>query len=183
MRVATIAMACAMAVVAAVAALPSASGSTPARASGNHGQPGPTKADVAALRRATAPFHDVEVARRAGYKDDGAPCAESPNGAMGYHYVNQQLASDGKIDALHPEVLLYEKRGNRLQLNGVEYFRPDADGKLDTDDDRPSVFGLTFEGPMEGHTPEMPVHYDLHAWVWKSNPRGMFSQWNPRVHC
>jgi hypothetical protein len=29
----------------------------------------------------------------------------------------------------------------------------------------------------------MPVHYDLHAWVWKRNPAGTFAMWNPRVEC
>ena len=172
----TTALACTLAAAATVAALPHRAESAPARAAG------PTKAQLAAVRHATERFRDVRVARRAGYKAEGS-CTSSPNGAMGQHYMNERLASDGTIDALHPEALLYERRGGRWRLNGVEYFRPDADGQLTTDDDRPSVLGLTFEGPMEGHSPGMPVHYDLHAWIWKSNPRGMFSQWNPRVHC
>jgi len=143
---------------------------------------GPTKAELDAVRHATERFRDVRVARRAGYMPEG-PCASSPLGAMGQHYMNERLESDGKIDPLHPEALLYEKRRGRWRLNGVEYFRPDRDGQLTTDDDRPSVLGLAFEGPMEGHSPGMPVHYDLHAWLWKSNPRGTFSQWNPRVRC
>jgi hypothetical protein len=176
MRTRTIALACGLACAAALLR----AGAAPARAAAS--SVGPTKAQLAAVRHATARFHDVRVARHAGYKAEG-PCASSPNGAMGQHYMNERLASDGKIDALHPEALLYERRGGRWRLNGVEYFRPDADGQLTTDDDRPSVLGLTFEGPMEGHSPGMPVHYDLHAWIWKSNPRGMFSQWNPRVRC
>ena len=36
-------------------------------------------------------------------------------------------------------------------------------------------FGRGFDGPMEGHEPGMPVHYDLHAWVWKRNPGGTFA--------
>ena len=173
MRTRLIALACAA--VGALVVLPT--GSAPARPS-----VGPTKAQLAAVRHATERFRDVRVARRAGYMPEG-PCASSPLGAMGQHYMNERLASDGRIDPLHPEALLYEKRGGRWHLNGVEYFRPDADGQLATDDDRPSVLGLAFEGPMEGHSPGMPVHYDLHAWLWKSNPRGTFSQWNPRVRC
>jgi hypothetical protein len=36
---------------------------------------------------------------------------------------------------------------------------------------------------MEGHEPGMPVHYDLHAWIFKHNPAGVFAQYNPRVTC
>jgi hypothetical protein len=35
----------------------------------------------------------------------------------------------------------------------------------------------------ECHEPGMPVHYDLHAWIWKRNPAGTFAMWNPRVEC
>ena len=38
-------------------------------------------------------------------------------------------------------------------------------------------------GPMAGHNPQMPWHYDLHAWVIENNPAGMFSQWNPSISC
>jgi hypothetical protein len=36
-----------------------------------------------------------------------------------------------------------------------------------------------FSGPMEGHEPLMPPglhHYDLHVWLWKDNPEGIFSR-------
>jgi hypothetical protein len=26
-------------------------------------------------------------------------------------------------------------------------------------------------------------HYDLHVWLWKSNPEGLFSPTNPGVKC
>jgi hypothetical protein len=29
----------------------------------------------------------------------------------------------------------------------------------------------------------MPIHYDLHVWLYKHNPAGTFAMWNPRVHC
>ena len=59
----------------------------------------------------------------------------------------------------------------------------DADQTLATDDDRPSLFGRGFDGPMPGHNPSMPIHYDLHAWVLDTNPAGTLSQWNPTLHC
>jgi hypothetical protein len=138
--------------------------------------------DVQVVREATERFKDVDVAKRAGYK--AAPdCVEEAAGGMGIHYSNQRLVEDPRIRLRRPEVLVYEPHGERRRLVAVEYFRADADGRLDTDEDRPRLFGRGFDGPMEGHTPDMPVHYDLHAWVWKRNPAGTFAQFNPRVHC
>jgi len=65
----------------------------------------------------------------------------------------------------------------------VEYVMFDGDGDLGTDDDRPSLFGEPFDGPMEGHVPGQAVHYDLHAWVWKHNPAGELAHFNPDVNC
>ena len=39
---------------------------------------------------------------------------------------------------------------------------------------------------MQGHHPLMPLdlsHYDLHVWLFKPNPRGMFQPTNPDVRC
>jgi hypothetical protein len=149
-----------------------------APAAGAH--PDHSKIDV--VRDATERFRDVDVARSAGYKAEGE-CVESPEGGMGIHYGNERLMSDRRINLRRPEILVYQPVGRRLRLVAVEYYRADADGRLDTDDDRPHLFGRGFDGPMEGHGPGQPVHYDLHAWVWKRNPAGTFDQWNPRVSC
>ena len=29
----------------------------------------------------------------------------------------------------------------------------------------------------------IPAFYALHVWAWKSNPHGVFVDWNPRVSC
>ncbi len=42
---------------------------------------------------------------------------------------------------------------------------------------------LRFDGPMLGHAPGMPIHYDLHVWVWRHNPSGTFNEYNPNVRC
>jgi hypothetical protein len=141
-----------------------------------------TKHQLEAVRQATKRFKDVRDARRAGYVAAGE-CAASPEGGMGVHYTHPGLAQDDRLNIRRPEVLVYEPRGERRRLVAVEYFRADADGRLDTDDDRPYLFGRGFDGPMEGHEPGMPIHYDLHAWVWKRNPAGTFAMWNPRVEC
>jgi hypothetical protein len=136
------------------------------------------------VRRATRDFRSVRAARAAGY-EAASPCESDPKyGAMGIHYANPELVADGKLDITKPEILVYQPTpGGKLRLGAVEYFQVDADQDLATDDDRPFLFDLPFDGPMLGHNPEMPVHYDLHVWLYRHNPAGMFAMWNPKVHC
>jgi hypothetical protein len=139
--------------------------------------------DLAIVRRATARFRDVKRAQAAGYRAAG-PCVAVPGqGAMGVHYVNPALMADPAVRLRRPEALLYAPHKGRMKLVGVEYVRADEDGDVETDDDRPSVFGRGFDGPMAGHGPGEPVHYDLHVWAWRKNPRGTFAPFNPRVRC
>jgi len=83
---------------------------------------------------------------------------------------------------MKPNVLIYEPVGKELRLVAVEWLVPlKADTKK-----RPSLFDKSFDGPMEGHEPLIPkayVHYDLHAWLFKDNPLGMFAPTNPDVSC
>jgi hypothetical protein len=145
-----------------------------------HGQ----KDDLRRARAATRNFRSVAVARAAGYATTGE-CADDPkHGGMGIHYAKPDLVADGKLDVTKPEILVYEPLpSGKLRLGAVEYFQADADQDLATDPDRPYLFGLPFDGPMLGHEPGMPIHYDLHVWLYRHNPAGLFAPWNPRVHC
>jgi hypothetical protein len=144
---------------------------------------GPLPAELQEVRAAVARYHSIEQATRDGYVRT-SPCESSPAGTMGHHYANFTLMADATIDPLRPEVLLYlpDSNGN-LKLVAVEYFKRDADGSLLTDGDRPFFFGQPFDGPMPGHNPAMPVHYDLHVWVAEENPNGVYAQWNPALRC
>lgn len=152
--------------------------------------------DLQSAKTASARYHSLEQAKQAGYSLEGEPCVSAPpppglTGAMGIHAVNGALigpASAG-LDPRWPEILLYLPKANgELELVGVEYFAvaadqtPDGEGNYD-DSDRPSVLGVPLDGPMEGHAPGMPVHYDLHVWFWKGNPAGMFAPFNPALSC
>jgi len=148
------------------------------------------KAQIDELRKATEKYKDYKVAVRdlylstvgcvhySGEKMDGH--MEYPKGAMGVHFVNVTIG--GAPDPMKPNVLIYEPVGKELQLVAVEWLVPlTSDTKQ-----RPSLFGKLFDGPMEGHEPLIPkqyVHYDLHAWLFKNNPLGMFSPTNPDVSC
>lgn len=175
-----LAAATSLSTAAAVAALWSAG---TASAGPSSGQPptGTTSTQLAQVRAATAEYHDPQAAVDAGYVPTTA-CAASPLGAMGYHYDNPELAGQDP-DPLRPSVLLYLPSPEGPTLAGVEYLQPDADQDTATDGDRPALFGRPFDGPMAGHEPGMPVHYDLHVWVWKHNPAGMFAAWNTAASC
>jgi len=109
---------------------------------------------------------------------DGA--MKYPKGAMGVHFINMGNVGP-KLDPAKPQVLIYEPVGDKLKLVAAEWFMPT---QLATS--APTIFGQTLGGPMEGHQPIMPVelhHYDLHVWLWKANPEGVFSPTNPAVKC
>jgi hypothetical protein len=144
------------------------------------------------VRAAMEKYQDPYVAVRDGYFSTVA-CINFPRsidepgrlhygeGAMGIHFLNPQLV--GPVpDPMRPPILLYEPDGGKLRLVGVEWFVPLATGVKE----RPVLFGQPFDGPMEGHEPILPVtlhHYDLHTWLWKENPNGLFSGTNPAVKC
>jgi hypothetical protein len=102
-------------------------------------------------------------------------------GGMGVHFLNLQLVGP-TLDPAKPQVLLYEPDGDKLRLVAAEWFVPvEAAGET-----KPAIFGKALEGPMEGHHPLMPTgmhHYDLHVWLWKTNPAGTFSPTNPALKC
>ncbi|WP_329335958.1 hypothetical protein OG866_18185 [Streptomyces sp. NBC_00663] len=93
---------------------------------------------------------------------------------MGYHYVNGELLADPEVDPAHPEALLYEGGAgtSTRKLVGVEWVVPDTAVTA-----APELFGETFF-----HDPVLKV-YSLHAWIYKANPDGLFTAFNPRVKC
>lgn len=163
------------------------------------GQPAAAaQGSLQAAKAATAIYHSLDAAMAAGYEHAGEPCIESPAGAMGIHAVNLGLAGDLAIDPLRPEILLNLPRSNgQLELVGVEYWEialansgtgpipwfgqsAPAAGWFNP---APTVFGETFDGPMAGHNPSMPWHYDQHVWLWADNPAGIFAAFNPDLAC
>jgi len=69
-----------------------------------HAASQPEGAQLAAVRAATAKYHNVQVAVADGYLPS-EECAQSPAGAMGYHYVKPALF--GSTDLTRPTALLY----------------------------------------------------------------------------
>lgn len=140
---------------------------------------------LAKVRAATDKYHDVNVAVADGFVPL-VDCVASPDGGMGVHYGKISRLMDSSINALEPEVLLYEPTADGLKLVGVEYFMGiSAPGTPVPANPPPApvLFGQAFDGPMLGHDAGMPPHYDLHVWLWKANPTGTFTMFNPNVKC
>ena len=141
------------------------------------------------VREATARFRKVDAAIAAGYGElrdaAGIACiANPPLGTMGIHYVNGGLVGDAVVDPLRPEALVYEPKDGKLKLVALEYivFQAAWDAGHAS---RPSLFGHEF-GLVKDSPPNrygLPAFYELHVWLWKHNPSGMFYEWNPRVSC
>jgi hypothetical protein len=147
---------------------------------------------INAVKAALEKYKDPLVAVRDGYLST-IGCVDFPGGgamdhsameykpgAMGVHFINMGLIGP-KLDSTKPQVLLYEPVGDKLVLTAAEWFVPTEVSKTP-----PSILGHQLQGPMEGHEPVMPTglhHWDLHVWLWKDNPNGMFTATNPMVKC
>jgi hypothetical protein len=122
---------------------------------------GAGKSGLAALRAATAHFHDVDAALASG-RVDLHLCMDH----MGEHYADPNTFSDGVLDPLNPEALVYaHERNGRLRLVAVEWV-----------------------STTPGEVMDIPLHFNsavglwvLHAWIWSHNPDGMFQDMNPRI--
>jgi hypothetical protein len=135
----------------------------------------------AQIRQATARYQQVEKAMEDGYAPD--PQGHCVPG-MGIHYVNMAYVMDGMVDPSKPEVLVYEPTKNgRLRLVAAEFLM--VAGPWDAVNSGPPMLGSQ---PFDDHRPEGSTgppfpHYQLHAWVWKHNPAGMYTPSNPTVSC
>ena len=151
-----------------------------ALASSDSLKPAPTFPEM--VRQATAQFKDVQKAEKAGYALLHGCVSGPQEGAMGIHFANGGLVGDGKLDAMHPEALLYEPKDGKLQLVAVEYVVL-ADAWNAKNPAPPVLMGQLFNYVGAPNRYGLPAFYELHVWAGKNNPSGMFADWNPRVSC
>jgi len=130
------------------------------------------ESELATARRATANYHNINIAMAAGYENINYFVP-----GMGDHYVNSALVDD-LFEVDKPEALVYNslRNGDRPRLVAVEYLvatpGPQAGGT-----------------PPEGFTGEMDEwewndvgnFWTLHAWVWLHNRDGIFAELNPAL--
>ncbi|MET7731295.1 hypothetical protein ABZT02_07985 [Streptomyces sp. NPDC005402] len=98
------------------------------------------------------------------------PCVSG----TGYRYVNQENV--GQTDPEKPAALLYEDGPYGRRLTAVEWVVKAGSGA-----DAPTMFGQTFQAPVD--LPDLGSSYTLRAWIYKTNPSGLFSPTHPDVTC
>lgn len=133
--------------------------------------------ELAALRSATARFHDITTAEASGWNVNFPPecLTHATMGGMGYHRLNANLV-DGTLNPTEPELLVYEPEKNgSMRLVAVEYIIPFS--VLPSTATPPVLFGHEL-----GQNDVYQV-WALHAWVWKDNPNGTFENFDPKVSC
>ena len=158
-----------------------------------------TAAELDRARRATAKYQDVHAAEADGYQVVGG---DMPG--MGIHYV---LTMEPKsFDVEHPPILLYTKDAtaqNGYSLAGVGYFYNAPEGPDGQPVNPPFPKALAnwhrhdnicvlphLDNPhslTEAQCTEKGGHFVaksqwlVHAWIWKENPKGIFTPDNPAL--
>jgi hypothetical protein len=162
------------------------------------------------VREATSRYQDVKVALADGYKPDpsgmcvaatmeGRPAEE---GAMGVHYIRPDLlgitappnprvnGTSTHTDFLQPAILIYEPQADgSSQLVAVENLVFIKSWEAAGHTAPPTFKGHSFNKMQDDPATELDEahgfepHYDLHVWLYRENPKGMFAQFNPAVKC
>jgi hypothetical protein len=136
------------------------------------------------VRAATDAFHNLDIAMAAGYGVFYQCTDKTGTGGMGQHYVKGALVEDPALDKLRPEVLVYEPRKDGgYQLVAVEYVVLKDAWQKANGATVPRLFGRRLSLVTAPNRYGLPDFYEIHAWIWKPNPRGVFDDWNPNVSC
>lgn len=173
-------------------------------------RPAPGEPTLAEVRTLTSRFQDVNIALAEGYVRDpmnmcdtaagmGQPAAR---GAMGIHFFRPDMLGvsgppDPRVDGtgVHtdfrtPAILIYEPQADgSLELVAVEnlVFQKawHATGAVRPPTFHGVVWDTMRDDPKtaidEAHMFE--PHYDRHVWIWRDNPNGVFTPFNPAVTC
>jgi hypothetical protein len=150
---------------------------------------------LAEIRRATAKYHNLDAAAGDGYELDPR-CVEHPDfGGMGHHAANMsRIIGVDKVIPSEPGVLVYEPMKNgKYKLVAAEFLilaepwdamnpGPPMLGEVEFDDHR-EMTEDEFGNPVNAKGGPPFPHYQLHVWVWKNNPNGMYAPYNPNVSC
>jgi hypothetical protein len=122
-------------------------------------------------------------------------------GAMGVHYLHPARlglipdsepidGTDGEIVWNEPEVLVYEPQADGSErLVAVEYLVFQDAWHAAGNTAPPNFFGEPFVSMIDDPATEadeshgFAAHYELHIWVPRDNPTGMFAEFNPAVSC
>lgn len=138
---------------------------------------------IKVARAATERYKDVAAAEADGYALMFGCVSGEEAGAMGMHYVNLGLVTDGVLDPARPEIVIYEPQpGGGLKLVAADYLVFAQDwhkANAGTSQIMGQLLHL-FQSPNRFGLPDF---YTLHVWAWKDNPNGAFVNWHPKVSC
>lgn len=169
----------------------------------------PAEPTLDEVRAATERFQDISVALAEGYIPDPMNMCDTAEmmgspaelGTMGIHYFRPDLlgitATEPRVDGtsthtdfLNPAILIYEpQQDGSLDLVAVENL-VFIESWTAAGNDAPPVFqGKEFDLMQDDPDTEVDEahmfepHYDLHVWLYRENPNGIFAQYNPAVSC
>jgi hypothetical protein len=171
--------------------------------------PAPGEPTLDEVRGATERFRDVEAALVAGYiPDPSGMCVTAEmegrpkeEGAMGIHYLRPDLlgitateprvtGTSTHVDFREPAVLIYEPQADgSLELVAVENLVFMPSWQQAGNSQPPSYHGVPYDRMQDDPATELDeahgfeAHFDRHVWIFRQNPTGVFSQFNPNVTC
>ena len=173
-------------------------------------RPGPGEPTLAEVRSATERFRDVKVALAEGYMRDPFNMCDSADmmgkpaslGAMGIHYFRPDLlgiteppsprvnGTGTHTDFRQPAILIYEpQKDGSMELVAVENLVFKASWRAAGHTEPPTFHGVPFDSMQDD--PSTPIdeahmfepHFDRHVWIYRDNPAGVFTPFNPAVSC
>jgi hypothetical protein len=131
--------------------------------------------ELAAARRATAQYHDIQQAL-----DDGYVLINCVPGE-GFHFRQPQLFDDCEFDPEQPEILHYVLNNNgEFKLIGVEYLVRKSCSGFETQP--PEGFSGDAD-EWEAETPQGIPVWALNAWIWQGVPEGVFAFRSDKFTC
>ena len=162
------------------------------------------------VRAATSRFQDVNVALAEGYVRDPNDLCDTAEmmgrpadwGVMGIHFVRMDLlgitappnprvtGTGTHTDFTKPGVLIYEPQADgTLALVAVENLVFVDAWEQAGNTQRPTFHGVEYDLMVDDSATALDEahmfapHYDLHVWLYRDIPRGMFAQYNPNATC
>jgi hypothetical protein len=185
---------------AAAAALVTVALALAACAEGSGGAAEPTLDEV---RAATEKYRDVQVALADGYVRDPLDVCETPyhmglvsdRGVMGIHYLRRDLLGIGEeetrldatgthTDFTQPGALVYEPQADgSLALVALENVVAAEAWEASGRGEPPSFRGEAYAYRAEDPAMMLPAQYDMHLWLFRDNPDGLFATYNPDATC
>jgi hypothetical protein len=162
------------------------------------------------VRELTTRYRDVKVALADGYiADPSGMCVSAAmegfpadEGAMGVHYLRPDLlgitgppnprvnGTGTHTDFRQPAILIYEPQADgSSKLVAVENLVFLKSWEAAGHTSPPTFQGQTFNRMVDDPATKLDEahnfepHYDLHVWLYRENPKGMFAQFNPKASC